>query len=534
MNEFLLLLCLVSLGYSEEINIKLVDNWPNGFKMKISHIMSQSVIGGWKMSLKFSKPIGQLQAPNARRLSSAQGNSVFCLRNQQYNGNLKAGSKLEMEFIGEKAKNNEAAPSATLEFHPGRNAKCDMSPFPTVIPPGATPPVQENSTARLVEEWPNGFKMKISILMQQKVEGGWVMTLTFPIAVRALQTPKAFKKWRSSDRKVYILENRPYNANLDKCSRLEMIIIGRKQMNSDPPSEATIEFRRKESWIGGGEGGCTFSTTQPPTTTEEPGTSMPPVTAEPPTGTEPPTTTKSTTIEPVTATEPPTTIEPTTTNGPTTVTEPPTTKEPDTTEQPATNGPTTITEPPATTEPPTTNLPTTGTEPPTATESPTTKEVTTEKPLATTESPSTKVPSTTTEQPTELPTTNKPSSAPPPFDYDAVLHDSILFYEAQRSGKLPSSNRVPWRKDSALGDRGDNGEDLTGGWYDAGDHVKFGFPMAFSVTMLSWGLVEYRDAYEDAGELSYMLDSIKWPLDYFMKAHTKQDEFYGQVRPGRY
>lgn len=103
MNEFLLLLCLVSLGYSEEINIKLVDNWPSGFKMKISHIMSQSVTGGWKMSLKFSKPIGQLQAPNARRLSSAQGNSVFCLRNQQYNGNLKAGSKLEMEFIGEKA-----------------------------------------------------------------------------------------------------------------------------------------------------------------------------------------------------------------------------------------------------------------------------------------------------------------------------------------------------------------------------------------------------------------------------------------------
>ena len=47
--------------------------------------------------------------------------------------------------------------------------------------------------------------------------------------------------------------------------------------------------------------------------------------------------------------------------------------------------------------------------------------------------------------------------------------------------------------------------------------MKFGFPMAFSVTMLSWGLVEYRDAYEDAGELNYMLDCIKWPLDYFKK-----------------
>lgn len=45
---------------------------------------------------------------------------------------------------------------------------------------------------------------------------------------------------------------------------------------------------------------------------------------------------------------------------------------------------------------------------------------------------------------------------------------SILFYEAQRSGKLPDDNRIPWRGDSSLLDAGDNGEDLTGGWYDGG------------------------------------------------------------------
>jgi hypothetical protein len=47
-----------------------------------------------------------------------------------------------------------------------------------------------------------------------------------------------------------------------------------------------------------------------------------------------------------------------------------------------------------------------------------------------------------------------------------VLKDSILFYEIQRSGKLPDDNRIGWRGDSGLNDRGDNGEDLTGGWYD--------------------------------------------------------------------
>ena len=53
--------------------------------------------------------------------------------------------------------------------------------------------------------------------------------------------------------------------------------------------------------------------------------------------------------------------------------------------------------------------------------------------------------------------------------------------------------------------------------------------MAYSVTMLSWGLVEYRDAYKAAGELPYGLDCIKWPLDYFIKAHVGEHKFYGLV-----
>ena len=66
----------------------------------------------------------------------------------------------------------------------------------------------------------------------------------------------------------------------------------------------------------------------------------------------------------------------------------------------------------------------------------------------------------------------------------------------------------------------------------AGDYVKFGLPMAYSVTMLAWGMIEYRDAYSAAGELAYGLDCIKWPLDYFIKAHVADNKFYGQVRAG--
>ncbi|HYD54679.1 MAG TPA: glycoside hydrolase family 9 protein, partial [Gemmatimonadaceae bacterium] len=118
------------------------------------------------------------------------------------------------------------------------------------------------------------------------------------------------------------------------------------------------------------------------------------------------------------------------------------------------------------------------------------------------------------------------------FNYGEALQKALYFYECQRSGKLPANNRVEWRGDSGLTDGADVGKDLTGGWYDAGDHVKFQLPMAFSATMLSWGVVEYRDAYEKAGQLDEALDNIKWATDYFIKAHTAPNELYIQIGDG--
>jgi len=118
------------------------------------------------------------------------------------------------------------------------------------------------------------------------------------------------------------------------------------------------------------------------------------------------------------------------------------------------------------------------------------------------------------------------------YDYGKVLHASLLFYEAQRSGKLPADNRIKWRGDSMLDDKGDGGEDLTGGYFDAGDLVKFGFPMAYSVTVLAWGVIDYEDAYTKASELDNARKAIKWGTDYFIKAHVKDNELYGQVGKG--
>ena len=92
---------------------------------------------------------------------------------------------------------------------------------------------------------------------------------------------------------------------------------------------------------------------------------------------------------------------------------------------------------------------------------------------------------------------------------------------SKRSGGLPEKNRILWRGDSGLKDGCDNKVDLTGGWYDAGDYVKFGFPMAFSTTLLSWGIINYQTAYNDAKQLKMAYTQITWPLDYFVKCHTK-------------
>ncbi|GMP53889.1 hypothetical protein CsSME_00019214 [Camellia sinensis var. sinensis] len=118
------------------------------------------------------------------------------------------------------------------------------------------------------------------------------------------------------------------------------------------------------------------------------------------------------------------------------------------------------------------------------------------------------------------------------FDYAEALSKSLLYFEAQRSGRLPYNQRVTWRDHSGLTDGLEQGVDLVGGYYDAGDHVKFGLPMAFTVTMLSWSVIEYGDLIAAAGELEHALEAIKWGTDYFIKAHTSPNVLWAEVGDG--
>jgi len=101
-------------------------------------------------------------------------------------------------------------------------------------------------------------------------------------------------------------------------------------------------------------------------------------------------------------------------------------------------------------------------------------------------------------------------SAETEFNYAEALQKSLYFYECQQAGPLPEWNRVEWRADSTMDDY------IQGGWYDAGDHVKFNLPMAYSASMLAWGLYQYGDGVEGIGQYETYQNNLEFVLDYLV------------------
>ncbi len=79
----------------------------------------------------------------------------------------------------------------------------------------------------------------------------------------------------------------------------------------------------------------------------------------------------------------------------------------------------------------------------------------------------------------------------------------------------------------------DVGLDLTGGYYDAGDNVKFNFPQAAAMTLLAWSGIAFQDAYKKSGQWKYLLEAVKWGTDYFITCHSDKNTLYVQVGDGQ-
>jgi endoglucanase len=138
------------------------------------------------------------------------------------------------------------------------------------------------------------------------------------------------------------------------------------------------------------------------------------------------------------------------------------------------------------------------------------------------------------------------------YSLPLALQESLSFYDAQKSGPARTDGDQPldWRGDSepsdscvplqpestsvpdgtnmsaafiaankAVLDPGNVGcVNLSGGYHDAGDHVKFGLPQSYAAAELGMGMYEFPQAYQATNTWNHGLDIMKWFTDYFLRS----------------
>lgn len=145
--------------------------------------------------------------------------------------------------------------------------------------------------------------------------------------------------------------------------------------------------------------------------------------------------------------------------------------------------------------------------------------------------------------------TQTASAADSDANFAKALQYSVYFYDANMCGTDVSENtRFSWRGDchtydakvplqpmgsdsvgtnlsqsfidqyrDVLDPDGDGYVDLSGGFHDAGDHVKFGMPEDYAASTLGWGYYEFRDSYEKTGQADHIETVLRYFNDYLMK-----------------
>lgn len=144
-------------------------------------------------------------------------------------------------------------------------------------------------------------------------------------------------------------------------------------------------------------------------------------------------------------------------------------------------------------------------------------------------------------------------------DFEKALWMTGRFYGAQRSGDshnwLIAKHKVGSYDGTSFVKDADGSYDLTGGWFDCGDHVKFGQTEFYSAYMLALGYSEFPSGYNDYYSQDYngyisaddytwegrkgkpngipdILDELKHATDYFQKVIRDNKTFYFQVGDG--
>lgn len=112
------------------------------------------------------------------------------------------------------------------------------------------------------------------------------------------------------------------------------------------------------------------------------------------------------------------------------------------------------------------------------------------------------------------------------YNYAKLLQYSLYFYDANMcGGDVTSKSLLSWRNnchtyDKANYTRSDGSVvtvDLTGGFHDAGDHVKFGLPEAYAAFMLGMSYDTDKSSYTATGQTGHLKNITTHFADYLVK-----------------
>lgn len=142
------------------------------------------------------------------------------------------------------------------------------------------------------------------------------------------------------------------------------------------------------------------------------------------------------------------------------------------------------------------------------------------------------------EQPSQpqTPTPTGPVAPPVIGDAQVLLDATVRFYGAQRSGD--GGNWLLSGATCHMNDGESIGRDLTGGWYDAGDHVKVTLSIAYASYVMLKAYDAFPEAFLDRDSQRYegapngvpdVLDEARYATDYLVKAHLSENELVGMV-----
>ena len=114
------------------------------------------------------------------------------------------------------------------------------------------------------------------------------------------------------------------------------------------------------------------------------------------------------------------------------------------------------------------------------------------------------------------------------YNFAKLLQESLYFYDGNMCGTgVDENSAFSWRGNCHTYDSHVtyNGKtvDVSGGYHDAGDHVKFGLPQGYTATVLALGYYEFADAYDELGQTAHFNTIMDYFCDYFTRCTIYQE-----------